>query len=223
MPSLTKHRSQRGFTLIEVMTASIILSIFILGLGASWLVADRRVDRLTVREKAIFVANAEMERLTALYNQTAFGAMGAVTTSAYDGPAYLPGTRLIYPSPLTPYVTGPANDYTTTSATNFQTGSEFQVWINSKLSPSTNRSYIWIDRSENVMARLSWVMTPISPAQCAVGGDGCGCLNYLGILSGPCQRLDLFLEYPYRLTAGAPTAATNLQTVILSTIVGRQS
>src|SRR6201996_2615579 len=154
MRSCTRRQSQGGFTLIEVMTASIILAIFIVGLGTSWVVADRRVDKLVTRQKAIFIANAEMERLTALYNQTSFGVAGAVVTTAYDGPAYLPSTRLIYPSPLTPYVAGPGNDYTTTSATTFQTGSEFQVWVTSQLLPSANRSYIWISRSENVMARL---------------------------------------------------------------------
>lgn len=72
---------QRGFTLIEVMTASVILSIFIVSLGTSWLVADRRADRLMNRQKAIFVLNGEMERLTTLYNLTTFGAAGAVTTT----------------------------------------------------------------------------------------------------------------------------------------------
>ena len=222
MRSPTRHRSQCGFTLIEVMTASMILAIFILGLGTSWVVADRRVDALVNRQKTIFVANAEMERLTALYNLTNFGAAGAVTTTAYDGPAYLPATRLIYPSALSLYVGG-GNDYTTTSASTFQTGSEFEVWIYAQLLPSSNRSFVWINRSENVMARLSWVVTNITPAQCVVGGDGCGCLNYLGVLSGSCQKLDLFLEYPYRLTAGAPVAGSPLQTVTLSTIVGRQT
>src|SRR5581483_11093815 len=147
-------------TLIEVMTASVVLAIFILGLGTSWIVADRRVAKLVTREKAIFVANGEMERLTALYNLTSFGATGAVTTTAYDGPSYLPATRLTYPSPLTPYVSG-GNDYTTTSANTFQTGSEFIVWVNAQLLSPANRSYVWIDRSENVMARISWTVTTI--------------------------------------------------------------
>ena len=55
------------------------------------------------------------------------------------------------------------------------------------------------------------------------GGDGCGCLSYVGLLSGSCQRLDLYLEYPYRLVGGSPAAGSNLQTVILSTIVGRHT
>jgi prepilin-type N-terminal cleavage/methylation domain-containing protein len=221
MPSPNSN-AQRGFTLIEVMTASMVLAIFILGLGTSWIVADRRVDNLVNRQKAIFVANAEMERLTALYGLTSFGAAGAVTTTAYDGPAYLPATRLIYPSALNLYVGGP-NDYTTTSAATFQSGSEFQVWINSQILPAANRSFVWVNRSQNVMARLSWVVTNITPAQCVVGSGSCGCLNYLGLLSGTCQKLDLYMEYPYRLTAGAPVAGSTLQTLTLSTIVGRQT
>ena len=73
------------------------------------------------------------------------------------------------------------------------------------------------------MARLSWKATSISPASCVVGGDGCGCLSYAGFLSGSCQRIDLFLEYPYRLVSGSPVAGSTLQTVILSTIVGRHT
>src|SRR5579875_3901409 len=114
--------SQRGFTLIEVLSASMVLSVFIVAIGASWIVADRRVNQLVLRQKAIFAASAEMERLSVLYDTTSFGVSGAVTTTAYDGPSYLPGTRLIYPSPLTPYSGGPASDFTTTSATTFQSG-----------------------------------------------------------------------------------------------------
>lgn len=222
MRSSTKPRSQAGFTLIEVMTASVILAIFIVGLGTSWVVADRRVDKLVNRQKAIFIANGEMERVTALYNLTTFGVAGAVTTTSYDGPAYLPSTRLIYPSALSTYVGG-GNDYTTTNSTTFQTGSEFLVWINAPGTTTANRTYVWINRSENVMARLSWVVTNITPAQCVVGLDGCACFNYSGLLGGSCQKIDLFLEYPYRLTGGAPVANSNLQTVILSSIVGRQT
>jgi prepilin-type N-terminal cleavage/methylation domain-containing protein len=221
LPNRRLH-AQRGFTFIEVMTASIVLAIFILGLGTSWIVADRRVDKLGNRQKAIFVANGEMARLTALYNRTTFGAAGAVTTTAYDGPAYLPATRLIYPTALSAYVGGP-NEYITTSAATFQSGSEFQVWINSQVAPSANRSFVWINHSENVMARMSWVVTNITPVQCKVGSDTCGCLNFNGALTGVCQRLDLYLEYPYRLTAGAPVAGSPLQTVTLSSIVGRQT
>lgn len=216
-------RGQRGFSLIEVLTASMVLSIFIVAIGACWVTTDRRVNDLVVRQKAIFVANAEMERLTVLYDTTSFGVLGPVTTTGYTGPAFLPATRLIYPNGLAGYSGGPASDFTTNSVANFQSGDAFQVYINTQLLSALNRAYLWVDQNHGVMARVSWKTTDIAPSACVVGGDGCGCLSYGGIFSGACQKLDLYLEYPYRLVSGSPTADANLQTVILSTIVGRHT
>ena len=224
MPSPSKPARQRqgGFSLIEVMTASMVLSIFILAIGACWITADRQVNDLVLRQKAIFAASGEMERLTVLYDTTTFGVLGPSLTTGYDGPAYLPATRLTYPTSLSGYSGGPASDFTTTSTTTFQ-GDPFSVYVNSQLVPALNRSYLWVDQAQGVMARVSWKATSIIPASCVVGGDGCGCLAYAGILSGSCQRIDLYLEYPYRLVSGSPTAGSNLQTVTLSTIVGRHT
>jgi prepilin-type N-terminal cleavage/methylation domain-containing protein len=223
MPFPSKSRlSQRGFTLIEVMSAAMILSILVLGIGSAWVVADRDVTHLMNRQKAIFAADAEMERLTALYATTSFGLFGATSTTGYTETPTFPSTRLAYPNGLAPYSAG-NNDYTTSSASSFQTGSPFQVWVNTNLFSSLNRNYIWIDQSHNVMARLSWTVTNITPSACVVGSDGCACLNYFGILGGSCQKLFLYLEYPYRLTGGAPVADSSLQTISLATIVGRHT
>jgi prepilin-type N-terminal cleavage/methylation domain-containing protein len=214
-------RGQRGFSLIEVLTASMVLSIFIIAIGACWVTTDRRINDLVMRQKAIFVANAEMERVTVLYDTTSFGVLGPVTTTGYTGPAFLPSTRLIYPNSLSGY-TGGGADFTTNAVATFQ-GDAFLVYIDSQLLPVLNRAYLWVDQDHGVMARVSWKTTNITPSACVVGGDGCGCLSYGGIFSGACQKLDLYLEYPYRLVSGSPTADANLQTVILSTIVGRHT
>ena len=221
-PNSGSHH-QQGFTLIEVMTASMILSIFIVAIGACWVTADRRVNQLVLRQEAIFAANGEMERLTTLYDTTSFGLLGPVSTTGYDGPSYLPSSRLIYPNALSGYSGGPASNFITTSATTFQSGDTFQVYVNNQVLSSLSRSYLWVDQGQGVMARLSWKATSITPAACLVGGDGCGCLSYGGFFSGSCQRIDLFLEYPYRMVSGSPVAGSNLQTVILSTIVGRHT
>jgi prepilin-type N-terminal cleavage/methylation domain-containing protein len=220
-PNKGPHR-QHGFSLIEVMTASMILSIFIVAIGACWVTADRRVNDLVMRQKAIFAANGEMERLTTLYDTTSFGVLGPVSTTGYDGPAFLPANRSIYPNSLSGYSGGPGSDFTTTSTATFQ-GDPFAVYITSQMLPALNRSYLWVDQAQGVMARVSWKATSISPASCVVGSDGCGCLSYSGLLSGSCQRIDLYLEYPYRLVSGSSVAGSTLQTVILSTIVGRHT
>lgn len=217
-------KGQRGFTLMEVMTASLILSALIVSIGGGWVVADRETAALITRQKAIFIADAEMERLTTLYGTTAFGNGGAVSTTGYTETAAFPSTRLIYPTSLSPtYLTG-SQDYTVNAANYFtNSGSDFQVWINSNIVSSLNRAYVWVDYDHNIAGRISWTVSNISPSACTVGGDGCPCLNYLGVSSGSCQKLTFYLEYPYRVVSGNPVADSNLRTLTLSTIVGRHS
>jgi prepilin-type N-terminal cleavage/methylation domain-containing protein len=215
-------RGQRGFSLIEVMTAALILSALVVSIGGGWVVADRETSNLITRQKAIFTADAEMERLTTLYGTTAFAALGPVSTTGYTETAAFPSTRLIYPTSLSPlYLTG-TQDYTTTSANTFKTGSIFQVWISSNLLASLNRAYVWVDQDHNVMGRISWTTSNISANPC-VGLDTCSCLDPTGLLPGNCQKLVLYLEYPYRLVSGNAVAASPLQTLTLSTIVGRHT
>ena len=215
-------RSQCGFSLMEVMTAALILSALVVSIGGGWVVADRETSNLIIRQKAIFVADAEMERLTTLYGTTAFGALGPVSTTGYTETAAFPSTRLIYPTSLSPlYLTG-TQDYTTTSANTFKTGSDFQVWISSNLLSSLNRAYVWVDQDHNVVGRISWTTSNISASPCT-GLDTCSCLDPTGLLAGNCQKLVLYLEYPYRLVSGNAVAASTLQTLTLSTIVGRHT
>jgi type II secretory pathway pseudopilin PulG len=210
---------QRGFMLIDIMSAAVVLSIFIAGIGAFWVIADRQVNDLVLRQKAVLVANGEMERLTVIYNHTSFGALGPVTTTGYEASVF-PTTRLIYPNSLDPTYTSAGDDYVTTSSATFS-GSEPKVWVNSQLLSSLNRSYVWISKNEGVMGRLSWVSTDISPSPCTTGS--CVCRSFLGIGTGSCRRISLFVEYPYRLVSGAPVAGSRLESVTLSTIVGRRS
>jgi len=215
-------KGQRGFTLMEVMTAALILSALVVSIGGGWVVADRETANLITRQKAIFVADAEMERLTTLYGTTAFGALGPVTTTGYTETPAFPSTRLTYPATLSPYLTGSA-DYTVNAVNYFtNTGSDFQVWVNSNLLSSLNRAYVWVDYDHKVVGRISWTTSNISANPCT-GLDTCSCLDPTGLLGGSCQKLVFYLEYPYRLVSGNPVAASPLQTITLSTIVGRHT
>ena len=162
---------QRGFSLIEVMTAAMVLSIFIVGIGGCWIVADRAVNTAVVREKAMFVLNAEMHRITALYVGTSFGVAGPVITTGYSLPSGAPSTRLIYPTSLSSYISGGSNNYIATSSATFLSGAEEQVWVDAQVLPSLNRSYVWIDRNRNLLGRLSWATSNIVPSPCG-GGAG---------------------------------------------------
>ena len=213
------HR-QRGFMLIDIMSAAVVLSIFIVGIGAFWVTADRQVNELVLRQKAVLVANGELERLTVIYNHTSFGFLGPVTTTGYEASSPFPTTRLIYPNSLDPAYTTGGDDYVTTSSATFS-GSEPKVWVRSQFLNSLNRSYVWLSKNENVMARLSWVSSDISPSPCTTGS--CVCRNFLGFGTGSCRRINLILEYPYRLVSGEPVAGSRIESVTLGTIVGRRS
>ena len=218
----TRHR-QRGFSLLEVMFASMILSVIILGVGGFWYAASSRVADLVLKQKAIFVLNAEVERLTALYVFTGLATAATdnpVVTTGYDGVG--PFTRLVYPSDLTSYMGG-ANNFVTTSANTFSTGSEFLVWDNLGFISALNRTYVWIDKKRNLVGRLSWVDTPINIGSCIQNAD-CSCQRFdnQSLSGGRCRRLDIYLEYPYRFAvSGTVTAPAQLETISVKTIVGR--
>jgi prepilin-type N-terminal cleavage/methylation domain-containing protein len=222
MPS-NKRRRQRGFSLLEVMFASTILSIIILGVGGFWYAAQSRVADLVLKQKAIFVLNAEVERLTALYVFTGLpthATYNPVTTTGYDGVG--PSTRLVYPSDLTTFM-GAGNNFVTTSANTFATDSEFLVWDNLGFSSSLNRMYVWIDKNRNIVGRLSWVDTPINIGSCIQLLD-CSCQRFdnQSLDGGRCRSLDIYLEYPYRFAiAGSVAAPAQLKTISIKTIAGR--
>lgn len=222
MPSSKRHR-QGGFSLLEVMFASMILSVIILGVGGFWYAANSRVADLVLKQKAIFVLNAEVERLTALYVFTGFAtdpANNPVTTTGYNGVG--PFTRLVYPIDLTSFMGGGGN-FVTTSANTFSTGSEFLIWDNLGFLSSLNRTYVWIDKNRNLVGRLSWVDTPINIGSCIQDND-CSCQRFdnQSLNGGRCRRLDVYLEYPYRFAvSGTVTAPAQLETISIKTIAGR--
>ena len=217
-------KRQRGFTLIEVMTASMILSALIIAIGSGWVVADRETSGLITRQKAIFMADAEMERLTTLYGTTSFRKFRA----GQHHRLYRDRCLSLHPADLShqPVVLSVRQRRTTPSmrsATFTNAGSDFQVWINSNFISSLNRAYVWVDYDHNVVGRISWTTSNITPSPCT-GADGCGCMILFGtFLAGTCQKLVLYLEYPYRMVSGNPVADSNLQTLTLSTIVGRHT
>jgi prepilin-type N-terminal cleavage/methylation domain-containing protein len=211
--------SQRGFSLMEVMFASTILSIFVLGMSTVWYTASSRVSDLVLKQKAIFVLNAELERLSALYVYTDFGQNGFETKNDY-GAGILPATRETYKADLSSYV-GNGNNFVTTSSATFATGSEFLVYRNTN---NPIRNYVWIDRTRGIAGRISWATTDINVASC-INGTECSCrkFNDSGGNGENCEQLDIYVEYPYRISsAGAVTPPTSVTSRIMSlrTIVG---
>jgi prepilin-type N-terminal cleavage/methylation domain-containing protein len=69
---LADRSRQGGFTLIEVLLGIVITSILVIGLSGLWTTVNNQFLFLTLKQKAIFVLNGEMERLAALYRFTGF-------------------------------------------------------------------------------------------------------------------------------------------------------
>jgi Tfp pilus assembly protein PilV len=78
---LQRHRGrtepgdgEAGMSLVEVMVAIFITAILVMGLSSLWTRVNDQFLYLTLRQKAIFVLNGEMERLTAMirYRDTAY-------------------------------------------------------------------------------------------------------------------------------------------------------
>lgn len=222
-PKAARPTRQRGFSLIEVMFASTILSIFILGIGGFWYQASGRASDLVLKQKAIFVLSGELERISALYVYTAFptdAVNGPVTTTGYtDGLTGISTSRLTYPNSVSTFA---GSNYITTSYSTFS-GNEFYVLLKTNTFSSLNRTYIWIDKSRNIVGRISWAATSINVSSCAQLLD-CSCQrsDNLSVSGGVCSRLDAYLEYPYRIdSSGNITAPATLETLSLKTIVGR--
>jgi prepilin-type N-terminal cleavage/methylation domain-containing protein len=211
-------KSQAGFTLLEVMFASLALAGLMAGLATYLRIESTNVRDLVLRQQASYVANAQMERISALYVYSNFGVTGPKLTSGYTEIAAFPSSRYIYPSNLSDW-TSSGPDIISTGTGNFS-GKEFNILYLAGASSALDRSYVWVDQSTGVVGRISWTATNIVTASCADGGD-CLCSNYSGVGGGYCQKLTLYLEYPYRISNGAVAASGALQTVTLSTIVGR--
>lgn len=208
---------------MEVMAASVILSVFVLGIGGMWRASSDRVTDLVIKQKAVFVLNAEMERLSALYAYTSFGDDGSEMSYGWGTTNGLPDTRLSYPSTLAPYIGG-SDNYVTTSKSQFA-ANDFRVWNDNSFFGLWDRSYVWIDRDSNIAGRLSWVTQSINVDDC-IGGPNCSCHDFDGgdnpLYERHCRTLELYLDYPYRRDSeGEMVLDGSRQSLTLATIVGR--
>lgn len=243
MPRIRKPGSQAGFTLIEAMTAGVVLSILTLGLMGVWSSAGASVNSIVTREKAIWTLNAQMERLVALYQFTEFGATGPEATSGYGYSASYADDRMIFgPNtdasmappgtlPVVKLIVGAANGFLKTTATAFETEEGHNVFYDTGLL-SAHRNYVWIDRDRDLIGRLSWEETDIVVDSCDSdnqpdsGADPCLCWNFNATSSGTrCREIALALEYPlrWRRSDNAIVDFSEAKEILtLRTIVGRR-
>ena len=224
------------------MVAGTVLSVVALGLVNAWTVMDRMSFDTLLRQKAVFILNAEMERLTTLFAYTNFGESAASRpeTTGYPEVPNLSGgsTRRIYAT------TSASVDFEVTAAADFA-ASDDPVWVVG--TGTAARNYVWLDRGRNLAARISWTECDVSATTAATCWDGkpakktspsapgssaaYSCLDFGGGnkdgSSGGdrCRLIQLVLEYSFRVqgTTTAPVAAGGNRTLTLSTVVGRRN
>lgn len=79
-------QTQRGFTLLEVLVALVVLSIGLLGIGKLVMVSSRGNDSAYMRSQATALAYSILDAMRANHDQAIAGAYD-VATGSYDGAA----------------------------------------------------------------------------------------------------------------------------------------
>ena len=202
-------RADAGFTLVEVLAAGIVLSAVVLCLVRAWTVFDVMSLDLQVRQKAVFVLNGEMERLSGLYTVGGFGGAGPgqlQSVSAYPAVAGIPNSanRLVYGTGTTS-----AQSFTTTSFATFTAAATADSTILISGSGASASNFVWIDRPRKIVGRLSWIACPTPNYATNGAATAASCWYGSPIPAGKtCLRLFAASPSPDRTTRAA-TAVTS--------------
>lgn len=198
------------------MVTVLLLSVLVLGISGLWANVSGDFVALTIRQKAIFVLNGEMARLSALFRFNQFS-FEADNSSGYndDGPA----TRDVFPDAAG----APVDEIVVTSSqATFNCGDNScagnVLHIANAVSGSP-RNYVWIDQARNIVGELSWRFQNITiPAPVPDPTQQC--------LGAPCRELTVYLRHPLRYqndsTVPQPPEFGRVETLSLITIVGQR-
>ena len=208
-----RKKFQSGMTLIEVMITIVVLSILVLGISGLWANVTGDFLALTTRQKAIFVLNGEMARLSALFRFNQINRSTAANSGDYTNIGDIPPIdRSIFladDTDLVDNIVVTSNDGTFNCGDNNCAGNVLR--IESAVGAGQPRNYVWIDQSRNIVGELSWRTLDISvpPAgNCPVP---------------QCFELTVYLRFPLRYvndtTAPEPPQFGRVETLSLITIV----
>jgi prepilin-type N-terminal cleavage/methylation domain-containing protein len=215
-PTSALSGRQSGMTLIEIMITIVVLSILVLGISGLWANVTGDFIALTTRQKAIFVLNGEMARLSALFR---FGDYKPFVEDNSENYTEIPKTRDIFPesgsgSPTVDEIVVTSAQGSFSCGDNSCAGSVLQ--INNPLSGG-QRNYVWIDQARNIVGELSWrfrgdnTVMPVNANICS---------------EIPCRELTVYLRFPLRYqndtTTPQPPEFGRTETLSLITIVGQR-
>lgn len=209
------HRERAaGFTLIEVMVGIVLAALLIMGLTSLWALVGEEFSRLTLRQKAVFALNGEMERLVAVYRVET-----PLTQSViYASPSPAPTGRFIYNNT---YAAQPTGGAILDTDNNFQVREVFYF----SAGGTGDRNLVWLDRAKGVVGNVSWTAPNLTdpnvvgiPAVDSPVAAAATCQDV------SCVLLTLYIEFPYRfdLATRALQAMTPVRTISLKTIAGRK-
>ena len=212
----TTGRSSQGFTLIEIMVGMVLTGVLVAGMTSLWGMVAEQFFRVSLRQKAVFVLHGHMERLAQLYRFGNIAANMSVNPST-TGYIHPPLAATVAHSILRDSTTGLATDQMMiTTAANKAAFPEGNILnLNNTAAEVADRNLVWLDMEKDLTAQLSWTLVSLSD-QCFPDPDE--------QTSVGCQILTLYLDYPYRFTAGSPptnVALDTVETISLQTIVGR--
>lgn len=207
----------RGFTLIEVMVTMMLTTLLVIALSSLWGMVGEQFALLAWRQRAVFVLNGHAEKITALYRRGEMGSTQSTVglTVGYPAEHLDPeGNHVI----LSDTIDG--LNLVSLDAETFKTDADNEgvllYWDQGTgADQEDDRNVVWLDKDNDVTARMSWTM------------DGDAGVNncYDGAGGTPCQWVTIYLDYPYRYT-GMDTPSQSMmdapETVSLRTIVGRR-
>ncbi|CAK0744797.1 conserved hypothetical protein [Gammaproteobacteria bacterium] len=210
----------RGMTLVEVMVAIVLSSILALSLSGTWAMVSNEFFRLTLRQKAIFVLNGEMERLVAAFRYKNSDTSSATNWLIQDSTG---SSFYIYNS-----LTTDANirNIVTTIAMNDPSFADSNISTYNNASQEYN--VLWLDRDREITATLKWdISETVGLINDSITNNDCFWTNGNGpndsaINPNHCRLLKVYLKYPFRYQTTNPISETMGPTdeISLQTIVG---
>ncbi len=221
--------SMQGMTIIEVMVATVLSSILVVALMSTWAMVDEEFLLFTLKQKAIFVLNGEMERAVATFRYPITDA-----ATAWDWFKPVSGTtRYVYNSQTTSasmqrILPGRNVDITTAIFADSQIDH-----VNTSNAAGTGQdcgggkdcNVVWLDRARGITASLSFDFSTTVGATTAPNPDAhCRWVGDVLLPDGNganCRLLVVYLKYPFRYRSATnplgdlgPPKEIELQTIV---------
>ncbi|CAK0755948.1 putative Prepilin-type N-terminal cleavage/methylation domain-containing protein [Gammaproteobacteria bacterium] len=201
-------------TMIEVMVGIVLTSILVLALSGTWAMVSDEFFKLTLKQKAAFVLNGEMERLVAAFRYKN-------PAGDWLKPELSSSSRYVYDSGT---IDIDNNDIKNIVVNTSMVASSFaNSQIHFYTESGKDYNVVWLDRDRQITATLTWAMTesvgPTDNADCYWKDSGPKDV----VTNLHCRLLVVYLKYPFRYQSDTSPIADVMgwtTEISLQTIVG---